>query len=50
VSDVQGDCCDMVRFLDNIPGNNDGTVQQHLCQPETSGNYQRIISEVPQKK
>jgi ParB/RepB/Spo0J family partition protein len=36
----------VVRFLDGVPGVNDGTVQQQLANLKSSGDYARIIGEV----
>jgi ParB-like nuclease family protein len=39
----------VVKFLDGVPGINDGTVQQQLANLKASGDYARIIREVQQE-
>jgi len=39
----------VVRFLDGVPGINDGTVRQQLSNLKSSGDYARIIGEIQQE-
>jgi hypothetical protein len=39
----------IVRFLDGVPGINDGTVQQQLANLKSSSDYARIVREVQEQ-
>jgi hypothetical protein len=39
----------IARFLEGVPGINDGTVQQQIANLKSSGDYARIISEIQQE-